>query len=81
MGRTATFDLAAAHGAAARDTALEAASRHDLEEQRLKRIAKESHATKQKETIRQKNKRKQGLGQANFTLKDNRDCPDVYHNS
>ena len=30
-----------------------------------------------KETTRQKNARKQKLGQANFTVKSNRECPDI----
>mmetsp|Transcript_24129 Transcript_24129/g.48385 ORF Transcript_24129/g.48385 Transcript_24129/m.48385 type:complete len:162 (+) Transcript_24129:3-488(+) len=33
---------------------------------------------KEKETTRQKNTRKQKLGQANFTVKDNRECPDLW---
>jgi len=31
-----------------------------------------------KETVRQKNKRKQKLGQAKFTVKSERECPDIY---
>ena len=31
-----------------------------------------------KETVRQKNKRKMKLGQAKFTVKSNRECPDIY---
>ena len=30
------------------------------------------------ETTRQRNKRKEGLGQAKFTLKENRDCPSIW---
>lgn len=33
---------------------------------------------KEKETTRQKNTRKQKMGQANFTVKDNRECPDLW---
>ena len=30
------------------------------------------------ETTRQRNKRKEGLGQAKFTLKEDRDCPSIW---
>jgi len=33
---------------------------------------------KKEESVRQKNARKQKLGQANFTVKSNRECPDVW---
>lgn len=33
---------------------------------------------KKEETTRQKNSRKQKLGQANFTVKSNRECPDIW---
>jgi hypothetical protein len=33
---------------------------------------------KKQETVRQKNNRKEKLGQAKFTLKANRDCPDIW---
>ena len=38
-------------------------------------------AEKEKETTWQKNKRQQKLGQAKFTVKSNRDCPDVWRPS
>ena len=34
--------------------------------------------SKKEETTRQKNSRKQKLGQANFTVKSNRECPDIW---
>ena len=36
---------------------------------------------KKEETTRQKNARKQKLGQANFTVKSNRECPDIWQGS
>ena len=38
-------------------------------------------AKKKEETTRQKNTRKQKLGQANFTVKSNRECPDIFRPS
>jgi hypothetical protein len=38
----------------------------------------EADSKKKQETVRQKNNRKEKLGQAKFTLKANRDCPDIW---
>mmetsp|Transcript_2242 Transcript_2242/g.3236 ORF Transcript_2242/g.3236 Transcript_2242/m.3236 type:complete len:114 (+) Transcript_2242:171-512(+) len=38
----------------------------------------ERNRKKPKETIRQKNKRKMKMGQAKFTVKSERECPDIY---
>jgi hypothetical protein len=40
--------------------------------------APRDEARKKEETVRQKNARKQKMGQANFTVKSNRECPDVW---
>ena len=59
-----TFDLGRAAGAAKRERDGEAASKV-----RMKRV---------RETTRQKNARKEQRGQATFTVKEARDCPDVW---
>jgi hypothetical protein len=38
-----------------------------------------TQSTRKEETTRQKNARKQKMGQATFTAKSNRDCPDIWH--
>mmetsp|Transcript_9694 Transcript_9694/g.13164 ORF Transcript_9694/g.13164 Transcript_9694/m.13164 type:complete len:205 (+) Transcript_9694:128-742(+) len=69
VGAQDKFDLTAVSGAAAGEKKLEQVARAKL------------HAKEQKktETTRQKNKRKQALGQAHFDLKTDRDCPDIFH--
>ena len=41
----------------------------------------QSISKKKQETVRQKNNRKEKLGQAKFTLKANRDCPDIWRST
>lgn len=60
------FDVGRAKGAAAAERSAEAAARA------------RSGRDKEKETTRQKNRRKEQRGQAKFTLKEARDCPDIW---
>mmetsp|Transcript_38566 Transcript_38566/g.64896 ORF Transcript_38566/g.64896 Transcript_38566/m.64896 type:complete len:218 (+) Transcript_38566:152-805(+) len=72
MAGAVKFDLASA-GGAKNDKELEAEARRVIQQRQLQ------DSKKAAETTRQKNKRKQARGQANFTLKEGRDCPDIHH--
>ena len=69
-GAVETFAVHRATGAAATEREAEAKARLALREESVRRTASE--------TVRQKNKRKESRGQATFTFKEGRDCPDVW---
>ena len=65
-----SFDMGRVRGAAGSEREAEAAARA--------RAAANRDRDRDRETTRQKNKRKEQRGQAKFTLKEGRDCPDIW---